>query len=71
MQEERRQRAEAEAAAMREEAARLKEQEAAKMQGQVEEAYEIIGSLNNALKAFTGALGLEEVHVCTCTYIVQ
>ena len=60
LQEERRLRAEAEAAAQREEAeARQKEKDAAMMHGQVEEAYEIIGNLDNALKAFTGALGLE------------
>ena len=31
------------------------------MQGEVEEAYEMLGSLDNALKAFTGRFGLEEV----------
>ena len=48
-----------------EEEARRREAEKAKMGGQIEEAYEIIGSLNTALKAFTGALGLEEVRMCT------
>ena len=55
-------RAEAEAAAEREaEARRMKKD----MQGEVEEAHEIIGDLDNALKAFTGALGLEvsTVHI--------
>ena len=32
------------------------------MQGEVEEAYEMLGSLDNALKAFTGRFGLEEVY---------
>ena len=50
------------AAAQRaEEEARQREKEAAKMQGEVEEAYEMLGSLDNALKAFTGRFGLEEV----------
>ena len=55
-------RAEAEAAAEREaEARRMKKD----MQGEVEEAHEIIGDLDSALKAFTGALGLE---VCRVLY---
>ena len=45
---------------MREEAeAKRRELETANLLGGVEEAYEIIGNLDNALKAFTGALGLE------------
>ena len=63
LEEERRLRAEAQAAAQRaEEEARRREKEAAKVQGEVEEAYEMLGSLDNALKAFTGRFGLEEVH---------
>ena len=51
------------AAAQRaEEEARQREKESARMQGEVEEAYEILGSLDNALKAFTGRFGLEEVY---------
>lgn len=65
------------AAAQREEAeARQKALESTKMQGEVEEAYEMLGSLDNALKAFTGRLGLEEevsklmyMPVCICIYM--
>ena len=57
------------AAAQRaEEEARQREKESAKMQGEVEEAYEMLGSLDNALKAFTGRFGLEEVLRIYCTY---
>ena len=66
-------RAEAEAAAEREaEARRMKKD----MQGEVEEAHEIIGDLDSALKAFTGALGLEVQFIikntqciCVCLYV--
>ena len=60
LEEERRRRAEAQAAAVKaEEEERRREREAAKMQGEVEEAYQMLGSLDNALKAFTGRFGLE------------
>ena len=42
-----------------EEEARQRERDAARMKGEVEEAYEMLGSLDNALKAFTGRFGLE------------
>ena len=60
------QRAEEEARLKQKEEARLKQKEAVKMQGEVEEAYEMLGSLDNALKAFTGRFGLEEVHMFGC-----
>lgn len=80
MEEERKQRLEeearreAEAEAMRvaeERAQREKENKEAKLQQEAQEAYGIIGDLDNALKAFQGALGLSDVsllYMYTYTY---
>lgn len=62
--------AEAEAKRLAEEEARARETAAKEemMQEQTQDAFAVISDLDNALKAFQGALGLSDVsmHVCTC-----
>ena len=62
--------AEAEAKRLAEEAARAKELEAKEMlHEQTEDTFAAIHDLDNALKAFQGALGLSEVSLYSCLHM--